>query len=101
MEKKDTLMGILYYVGFFVLVPLFTVKDDPFVSFHIKQGLVLLIIEFVLWVFASLFLWHIWFLYQLLNLAVFVFSVIGIINVLQGKEEELPFIGPLAKSFKI
>lgn len=93
-------MGVLCYIGPLVIVSYITANDDPFVKYHIKQGLVLLIIEAVVYA-LGMFLWQFWAVYQLVNLATFVLSVLGIINVVQGKEKELPIVGGFAHSFKI
>lgn len=96
-EQNNTLMGILAYLGILVLIPLLTsAKNDPFVKFHAKQGLVLFIAEIVLWVVASFF-WMLWPLWQLCNLAFFILAIVGIVNAVQKKEKELPIIGSFAK----
>ena len=100
MKEKNILMGIWFYIGPLVIVPLLTAKDDPFVKYHIKQGLVLLVIEAAVWV-LSWFMWQLWPLYELVNLGTFILSIVGIINVSQGQEKELPLVGEYAKSFKI
>lgn len=41
--KPDVLMCVLSYLGLFALIPFFVKKDDPFVQWHAKQGLVLLV----------------------------------------------------------
>jgi uncharacterized membrane protein len=95
------IMGILSYIGPFVLIPFFTKKDDIFVKFHIKQGLVLLSIQVILWILSSsMMMWSLWPLYRLIHLAIIVLSIIGIINVAQGKEKELPIVGGFSKYFK-
>ncbi len=104
MEQKNTLMGVLAYLGPLVIVSYIVAKDDPFVKFHIKQGLVLFVVEVALWVLSSMFwvmFYQFWMLYQLINLAIIVLSIIGIVNVVQGKEKELPLVGQFGKSFNI
>lgn len=96
--RKNTFMGILSYIGIFVLVPFFVAKDDLFVKFHVKQGLLLFIIEAGTW-FLSMIMFPLWPLVQVIHLLAIVWSIIGIINVIQGKEKELPLIGSLAKNF--
>ena len=91
-------------MGPLVIIPFIVAKDDSFVKFHIKQGLVLFVIEVALWLLSSFFFvmfYQFWMLYQLVNLALFVLAVIGIVNVVQGKEKELPLVGPFAKHFNI
>ena len=93
-----TVMGILAYLGPLVIIPYLTAKDDAFVKFHIKQGLVLLVIEVGLWLLASL-LWPFWRFFQIIHIALIVLMVLGIINVVQKKEKELPFVGKFSRYF--
>ncbi len=97
--SKNTLMGILSYIGPLVLIPLFTSKDQPFVKFHIKQGLVVLSIEVIVWVLGMIFWWQLWMLLNLLNLAALILSIIGIINVVEKRERPLPVVGGFSKYF--
>ena len=100
MKEKNMLMGILCYLGPLVLVSLIVAKDDPFVKFHIKQGLVLLVIEAIVWV-VSWFTWMLWPLYELVNLGTLILSIVGIVHVAQGEQKELPLVGEYASNFKI
>lgn len=102
LSTEIVLMGILSYLGPLVIISYLMKKDDPFVKFHIKQGLVLLSIEVIIWVLsASLFLWTLWPIYRIIHLALFVLSIIGIINATQEKEKELPLVGSLSRYFPI
>lgn len=111
-EKK--VFGILSYLSILCLIPLFLKKDDEFVYFHAKQGLVLFIAEiawyilnrFILAIFlSSIFTWgffSIWGLINtLVNLGFLVLLILGIINVIQNKKKELPLIGKFAHNIKI
>lgn len=95
--QKNVGMAILAYLGILVLVPLLTdAKNDPFVKFHIKQGLALLIVDiiasFIVWVpFVGWILW----------LGIVVLFIIGIVNASSGQEKELPLIGPLGSKINI
>ena len=66
----------------------------------ILSGLVLLMIEIVIWA-VGMTVWVMLPLIYLLNLAVIVLSIIGIVNVVNKQEKELPLVGQLAKHFKI
>jgi uncharacterized membrane protein len=94
--EKNTLMGVLSYISILVVIPLLVAKDDPFVKFHIKQGLVLLVIEVAVWVVGTM-IWPLMMFLNLINLAAFVLAIIGIINVVKGLEKELPFVGKYSK----
>ena len=97
-DQNKTLMGVLAYLGILIIIPFLTAKDDPFVKFHIKQGLLLVIVEIAVWV-IGMFTWQLWSLLQLLNLATIVLAIFGIVNVVQGQQKELPLIGSFAKNF--
>jgi len=99
-EEKGNAIAVLSYLGILVIIPILTNKDDDFVKFHIKQGLVLLIV----WVF-NMFVGVVpilgWIIAPLIALVLLVFVVIGIINVLSGKKKQLPLIGQYAEKLKI
>ncbi|MDD5318675.1 MAG: hypothetical protein PHF79_02555 [Candidatus Pacebacteria bacterium] len=99
-SSHTTVMGVLSYLGILVVIPLIVSRHDPFVKFHIKQGLVLLVIDIILWIVVQLF-WILAPIVGLINLGIFVLVVLGIINVVQKKEKELPIVGSFAKHFKI
>ncbi|MBI5139396.1 hypothetical protein HZA26_02185 [Candidatus Nomurabacteria bacterium] len=92
----NTLMGVLCYLGPLVIVSYFMGKDEPFVKFHVKQGLVLFGIEILIGVVTPMFFWQMSSLMKLLNLATTILSIIGIVNVVQKKEKMLPIIGGLS-----
>ncbi len=101
-HDDTTLMSILAYIGILVLIPYFTAKQNPVVKFHVRQGLVLLVPEVLLWV-ASEILWSSIFspIFMVLNLGLLVLSIIGIVNVVNKKQEPLPLVGQYAKHFNI
>ncbi|MBZ9578021.1 DUF4870 domain-containing protein [Patescibacteria group bacterium] len=99
-QGDQNLIAVLSYLGILFLIPLLVVKDNRFVQFHAKQGLVLFIAEIatvvIAWIpilgwIAGFILWIVW----------FVFSIMGIVNVLGGKKTPLPMIGKFAGKFKI
>lgn len=96
------LMSILAYVSVLILIPFLVAKDNPTVHYHIRQGVVLVAIEIALWIMREI-LW-ISFLYPIfgfLHFGLLILSIIGIVNVLQKKEAELPLVGQYAKHFNI
>src|SRR3989344_7584827 len=98
--SQKTVMGILAYLGPLVIISYLTSKDDLFVKFHIKQGLVLLSIEVIIW-FLGMVFWPLWILLNLVNLGVLVLVIIGIINAVQGRQKALPLVGSYSKYFNI
>jgi uncharacterized membrane protein len=99
-ESSHVVMGILAYLGVLVIIPYLMAKDVPFVKFHIKQGVVLIVLEIAAWVVAEMF-WGFWFIVHLLNILTFILSIVGIVNVVQKKEKELPLVGSFAKHVSI
>jgi uncharacterized membrane protein len=98
--ENTTLMSVLAYIGILVVIPYLMAKDDPIVKFHIKQGLVLAVIEIAVWVAGSM-VYMLAPLLMIVNLATLVLSIIGIVNVIQGNQKELPFVGQFSKHFNI
>ena len=98
--SKNTLMAILAYIGPLVVVSYLVAKDETFVKFHIKQGLVLLVGWVAIWFIAFIIPWFGFFSYWvwgIIKLAFFVLAILGIINAAQGKEKELPVVGRYSK----
>lgn len=101
--EKNKAMGVLAYLGILVLIPIFAAKDSPFARYHANQGLLLCIAAIIYGVtysiLSSIILaisWRLYFLVSILGLVGIVFAVlcvIGIINAMNGKAKELPFIG--------
>ena len=100
--SHNTIMGVLSYLGPLVLIPYLTTLDDPFVKYHVKQGIVLFGLEIIIYVLSSMFLFSGFYqLVSLLNLATLIFTILGIVNVVQGKEKTLPLIGHFSDKIKI
>ena len=94
---KKTGMAVLAYIIFFL--PLLTSsKDDPFVKYHAKQGLILFVAGIVIWLVKQAVPVLGMLLYPFLSLALFVLLIIGIINAVNGHEKPLPWIGKFASN---
>lgn len=100
-EHNATLMGVLAYLGPLVFIPFVLAKDVPFVKFHVKQGLVLFVLEAILWVLVEIMMfWILAPIVMVVNIGLLVLSIIGIINVVQNKQVEIPLLGKYASHFK-
>ncbi len=95
---NSTLYGVLAYLGILIIIPFLMAKDNPKVKFHIKQGAVLVVIEIAVWILGTVS-WHLWPFLSLVNLGTLILSIIGIVNVVQNKEKELPIVGQFSKHF--
>ena len=98
-KQKNTGMAVVAYLIFFV--PLLTeAKDDPFVKFHVKQGLVLFLAWIALTIFSMVPVIG-WVLGPILSLGLLILMVIGILNAVNGETKELPLIGQYASKINL
>ena len=92
-------MALFAYLSIFILIPLLTdAKNNPFVKFHIKQGLALIVFEVIAYVIAVVPKLG-WLIGWLLWVVATVLGFVGVINVLSNKEHELPLIGKFGDKF--
>ncbi len=100
-HSDNNLLAILSYLSILVFIPYILAKDDPFVKFHVKQGLVLFIIEAIIMVVGMGYWGPLWMVFKIINLGTLILSIIGIINVVQNKQKELPLVGHYANKINI
>lgn len=95
-NAKTYIMAMMSYLGIFCLVPVLINKDDEYVYFHARQGLVLWI-----WGVFSIFMLYVpvigRFFFGLSLLLIIIFSFLGLFSVLFAKAWKLPLIGSLAE----
>ena len=98
--EKNKLMGILAYLGILVLIPLFAAKESKFARFHTNQGLILCISGIILYLIFRIIIAISWKLAAVLGIfmwiievALLILAIIGIINVVKGRAKELPLVG--------
>ncbi len=94
--EENKFIASLSYLGILVLVPLLVKKDSKFSQFHAKQGLVLLIIWVVGWVFFWIPVFG-----QILLLALMILNIIAFAQALSGKYWEIPVISDWAKKINL
>ena len=98
--QNNKTMGILAYISFLVLVPIFSAKDSKWARFHANQGLVLLIAEGVAAILSFLgIIPYVGWLFSIpgwiLYVVCVVFSVLGIVNAAKGQAKDLPLISKI------
>lgn len=96
VEEKasdSNLMAALSYLWILSAVMLMIKKDDPYVAFHAKQGLVLFLASIILW-FVPFFGWF-------LQMAVVLGVVVGFVKAMSGERYRMPLVGDLAEKIKI
>lgn len=97
-KEKNTGMAIVAYILFFI--PLLTdAKNDPFVKYHVKQGLSLFLVAVVIRIIAYIPIVG-WALVWPFNLLLVILFVIGVMHALNGEQKPLPVIGKFGEKFK-
>ena len=91
-SSDSNLMAALSYIWILSVVMLVIKKDDEFVKFHAKQGLILFLVSWVSWVPA---------IGWVIGLVVLVFVIIGFIKALSGEKYKIPVVGDLAEKIKM
>jgi fumarate reductase subunit D len=93
---RDNIYAVLAYLWVLCLIPVLMKKDDPFVRFHARQGLMLFIIEVALGIVGIIpFLGVV--IAQIGGLVCLVLSVLSIIQVLKGNQWKIPYVGDWAE----
>ncbi|MBF0239919.1 MAG: hypothetical protein HQM12_19640 [SAR324 cluster bacterium] len=89
---KSYVLAFMSYLGILCLVPILLNKDDEYVYFHARQGLVLWI-----WSVIAIFALYIpvigQFFFGLSAFIILIYSFVGITSVLLAKAWKLPFVG--------
>lgn len=103
--EQNKMLALFSYIGVLFIIPLLAAPNSKYARFHANQGIVLFICEVVFGVvtgvmtrilrFSGLYL--IAALISLTGLVFLVLMIVGILNAINGKAEELPVIG----SFRI
>lgn len=104
--EDNKIMGILAYIFFLFLVPLFAAPNSKFAKFHANQGCVLFILEVLFTVVTTVLGFAIgwipvvgaivcWAVGVVLGVSCLALMILGIINAATGKAKELPIIGKI------
>ncbi len=92
-NQDHRVMAVLSYIWILSIVFLLVKKDSPFVQFHAKQGVIIFAASFIFG-FIPIIGW-------LLNIALLVLAIMGIVSAWQGTMKKLPLISSLAEQIKI
>ncbi len=90
--EQNKIWALLAYIHILFLIPLLAKKESKFAQFNAKQGLIMFVLEFFVWI--PILGW-------LLGIALFIVWIIVVINVLQGKYWKIPVIGDLTEKINI
>ena len=98
--SSDNVYAILAYLWILCLIPVLMKKEDEFVKFHTRQGLMLFIVEIAVGIIAIIpFIGPL--VYMVGYLICGVLSIIGIVQVLKGNKWNMPVIGEWADKINI
>jgi uncharacterized membrane protein len=98
---KEKILAAIAYVPFppLFLIPLLVGRDDTFVEFHGKQGLIVFIVWFALWILSNV---------PIIAIAAYigfvvliVLAIVAIVESCLGKRWDIPLLGRYAKMIKL
>lgn len=92
--EEHKLMGIISYMGVFVVIPILICKYSPFVRHNINQGLILSGIQTIFSIFGFLlkFIPFGGLFATVCTLVIWGIIIVVIINILEGKVIKIPII---------
>ncbi|MGB3057002.1 MAG: hypothetical protein WBC16_02455 [Candidatus Omnitrophota bacterium] len=99
-KQERNLYAVLSYLWVLCLIPILLKKDDEFIIFHAKQGLVLFITEAAFSIIGIIPLLG----GLVAKLGIFIcgiLSLIGIVQVLMGNKWKIPVIGDWAERITV
>ncbi len=101
ISKKSKILAAVSYIPFppLFLIPLFAAKDDAFDEYHGKQGLMLFLAWFALWIVSLIPLVAI--VAYAGFLVLIVASVIAFVQAVIGNRWEVPLLGRYAKRLQL
>lgn len=98
-HKLYAILGYILPFLFFLPMVQDSSKNNAFARFHANQQLTLLVIWTGVYVISHLFYsmlsMGVFFLMPIINLAILVLAILGIINAAQGEMKELPLVGKI------
>lgn len=97
--RKNRALGAISYIWIFCVIPLLGKKSSPFAQFHAKQGLVVALAWFALWLMAFLPIINLVVLPAMVYL-LFV-NILAIIRAWNGERWQIPFLYKYVKSLPL
>jgi uncharacterized membrane protein len=97
--EKGKGIAWLSYLGILWLVPMLANKDNAFCKFHVKQGIMLTILQFAVGIVGAIpfigwfIIWPVGYIFAI------VMAIIGIVQSLGGKYWKMPLLGNWAANW--
>jgi uncharacterized membrane protein len=90
---EEKFFAVLSYLSILFLIPLLTKKDNRWIHHHAKQGFVLFLAGFLVWIPLLGWIW---------GLFLFICWIIVLVKVLTGEAYwKIPLLGDLAEKINI
>ncbi|MBN3036108.1 MAG: hypothetical protein JW861_11025 [Bacteroidales bacterium] len=86
-DKTAAIISYITWIGWIVAIIIHNNNKTEFGAFHLRQSLGLLLLALIFW-FIPVLGW-------ILNIAVFIFWLIGFIYAIQGEKKAVPLVGDL------
>lgn len=77
--------------SFVFFIPLFMDLKTPFVVKYMKQGFLINIVQILLMILSSFWIWYLYRFFSVVNLLAFLTSVFLALQAFSGKEFKIPF----------
>ena len=84
-DKTVAIVSYITLLGWIIAIILHNNNRTEFGAFHLRQSLGLILTGTILW-FIPIIGW-------ILNIIVFVFWIIGLVNAIQGEKKPVPIVG--------
>ena len=84
-DKSAAILSYLFFLGWVIAIIIHSNNKTELGAFHIRQALGLYVTGVILW-WIPIVGW-------ILNLVVFVFWLIGLINAISGEKKPVPLVG--------
>jgi fumarate reductase subunit D len=98
-SEDKRMMAVMAYIPFLCFIPLLKMRDDQYVYFHARQGLVLFFLEIIAFIFSFPHLSQLF--WTAIIIGCIGAAVAGIMFAVQGKAHQIPIIGELASRLKL
>ncbi|MFA7286086.1 MAG: DUF4870 domain-containing protein [Patescibacteria group bacterium] len=89
--QADRVLAVLSYLWIFFVVPLVLRPESAFIQFHAKQGIVVALAWFMLWVIGIVPLLG-WLLFPVGSLLLLAVNVLAIVKAWQGEMWRIPYL---------
>jgi uncharacterized membrane protein len=94
--EDNRILAVIAYLWIFCLIPLLARRDSPYAQFHAKQGVVLAIAWFLVWVVGIIPLLG-WLAFFFGSLVLVVVNLMAIIKAYSGEEWKIPYLHQYVK----